>query len=129
MQEIFELSHDGTQFVAEEVTRYETGPNVVMNTATHNDGKRMWLVAGQESHCQLYNIQAKVVTVENGEIPKRAAGFPVREEIRQRRNSVRKDEVPQKRDGIEEIKSGPKPKHKRLNLIIKPSDSIQTDFG
>lgn len=101
----------------------------MMNSGTHNDGKRMWLVAGQESHCQLYNIQAKVVVAENGEIPKKT-GFPTREELRQRRKSERKDEIPLKRENVEEIKDEePKAKHKKLQLIIKPLDSIQTDFG
>ncbi|XP_011504856.1 PREDICTED: prolactin regulatory element-binding protein [Ceratosolen solmsi marchali] len=126
--EIFELSHDGTQFNAEEVTRYETGPNVVMNSATHNDGKRMWLVAGQESHCQLYNIQAKVVVTENGEIPKKSS-FSNKEELRQRRKNEMKEETNTKKESIEDINEESKAKHKKLQLIIKPSDSVQTDFG
>ena len=97
-----------------------------MNSATFNDTKRMWLVAGQESHCQLYNIHAKVVVVANGEIPK---GFPTREELRQRRRSKEKKETPAKRENVEEIKSDEfKAKHKKLQLVITPADSIQTDF-
>lgn len=125
---MFELFHDGNQFVAEEITRYETGPNVVMNSATYNDGKRMWLVAGQESHCQLYNIQSKVVVVENGEIPKKT-GFP-REDLRQRIKKETREEFPTKRENVEDVKDEPsKIKHKKLQLVIKPADSIQTDFG
>lgn len=59
-QEIFELSHNGETFVAEEVVRHETGPTVVMNSATYNDGKHSYLVAGQESHCQLYHVRMSV---------------------------------------------------------------------
>lgn len=32
-----------------------------MNCASFNDGKRTYLVAGQESHCQLYNVRPKVI--------------------------------------------------------------------
>ncbi|KAL7306550.1 hypothetical protein TKK_0001242 [Trichogramma kaykai] len=126
--EIFEISHNGQHFVAEEVTRYETGPNVVMNSATYNNGKKIWLVAGQESHCQLYNIQLKVVTAENGEISKKY-NFPKREDLRQRRKGS-KEEPFLKRENIEDIKNDTiTEKHKKLQLLIKPADSIQTDFG
>ncbi|KAJ8683475.1 hypothetical protein QAD02_019267 [Eretmocerus hayati] len=126
--EVFELSHDGNQFIAEEITRYETGPNVVMNSATFNDGKRVWLVAGQESHCQLYNIQTKVVVVENGEIPRRTS-FSNREDLRQRRKNDKKESSPTKRESVQDIKDDSPKKHKKLQLVMKPADSIQTDFG
>lgn len=58
------MSHNGRQFVAEEVTRHETGGNVVMNSSTYSDGKHTYLVAGQESHCQLYNVNSILVTDE-----------------------------------------------------------------
>lgn len=38
------------------MTRHETGPNVVMNCSVLLGEKRTYLVAGQESHCQLYNV-------------------------------------------------------------------------
>lgn len=105
--------------MAERNTRYETGPNVVMNSATHNDGKKMWLAAGQESHCQVYNIEENVVVVENGKILKKndvSNGEDVRQ--RKKKNTVKKDD---------KIKD--KEFHKKLQLIFKPSDSTQTDFG
>ncbi|XP_015592368.1 prolactin regulatory element-binding protein [Cephus cinctus] len=129
--EIFELSHDGAQFVAEEVTRHETGPSVVMNCTAYNDGKRTWIVAGQESHCQLYNVNTKIITVGNGEILK-PAGITSKDEIRQRRKSERSGvgDAPVKNERIEEIKdNNSNVKHKRLQLLVKPADSIQTDFG
>lgn len=46
--------------MAEEVVRHETGPSVVMNSATFNNGKHTYLVAGQESHCQLYHVRMSV---------------------------------------------------------------------
>lgn len=68
-QEIFEISHDGTHFVAEKVTRCETGNNVVMNSATFYDqGKKTWLVSGQEGVCQLYNIQTKIMNCKKYDI-------------------------------------------------------------
>ncbi|XP_043287876.1 prolactin regulatory element-binding protein [Venturia canescens] len=128
--EIFELSHNGSHFVAEEVTRHETGPSVVMNCASYTDGKRTWLVAGQESHCQLYNVSSKVVHVENGEIPRRNSVLE-KDGLRQRRKSERETtKQNQPKEKVEEMKdSNSNLKSKKLQLVVKPADSIQTDFG
>ncbi|XP_033209035.1 prolactin regulatory element-binding protein [Belonocnema kinseyi] len=128
--EIFELSHDGVQFIAEEVTRHETGPSVVMNCATYNDGKNTWIVAGQESHCQLYSVHSRVVTLENGDIPKKS-GIPNPEGLRQRKKSERSEEnIRNNAERVEEIKdTNFNVKSKKLQLIVKSMDSIQTDFG
>jgi hypothetical protein len=40
--------------------RHETGGKVVMNCACHSDGRKYYLVSGQESHCQLYNVSISV---------------------------------------------------------------------
>ncbi|XP_012529745.2 prolactin regulatory element-binding protein [Monomorium pharaonis] len=130
--EIFELSHNGVHFVAEEVIRHETGPSVVMNCAAHNNGKKTWIVAGQESHCQLYNVNSKVVTSENGELirgPTTAAAS--KDGLRHRRNSERVEEVQSPpKERIEEIKDdNSNVKSKKLQLILKPADSVQTAFG
>ena len=123
------MSHDGVQFIAEEVTRHETGPSVVMNCATYNDGKKTWIVAGQESHCQLYNVHSRVVTLENGEIPKKSGISP--EGLRQRKKSEKSEEnIGNNAERVEEIKdSNFNFKSKKLQLIVKSMDSIQTDFG
>lgn len=91
----------------------------MMNSATHNDGKKMWLAAGQESHCQVYNIEANVIVVENGKIPKMSDDVSNGEDVRQRRRirTISREEI-----NDEEI-------HKKLQLIFKPIDSTQTDFG
>lgn len=122
------MSHNGSQFIAEEVTRHETGPSVVMNCTTYNNEKKIWIAAGQESHCQLYNVSSKVVTVKNGEVIKPASDN-TKENIRQRKNMDKGEEnyVPEER--IEEIKDdNSNIKSKRLQLIVKPLDSVQTDF-
>ncbi|XP_033334554.1 guanine nucleotide-exchange factor SEC12 [Megalopta genalis] len=121
--EIFELSHNGTQFVAEEVTRHETGPSVVMNCTAYNNGKRTWIAAGQESHCQLYNVNTKVITVENGEVIKDTDN--AKEGLIHRK----KAEGSNAKERIEEIKDNSNIKSKKLQLIVKPSDSVQTDFS
>ncbi|XP_015127284.1 prolactin regulatory element-binding protein [Diachasma alloeum] len=127
--EIFELSHDGWGFTAEEVTRHETGPSVVMNCACSSGEKKTYLVAGQESHCQLYDVTSRVVTLENGEILKGTSASTInRENLRQRRKSERSDEINGER--VEEIKdSNANVTHKKLQLVLKPSTSIQTDFS
>lgn len=102
------MSHDGEKFVAEEVVRHETGISVVMNCSTFNDNKHLFLVAGQESHCQLYNVQSVVV---NDEVEVENIGN--NQEIRHRKNKVKTDN---------------NENNKRLKFVIKPSDSVQTDF-
>ncbi|KAK2584263.1 hypothetical protein KPH14_006670 [Odynerus spinipes] len=127
--EIFELSHDGVQFVAEEVTRHETGPTVVMNCATYNDGKRSWIVAGQENHCQLYNVNTKIVNLENGEIIKKATSVK-KDNVRHRKNSETKEETRSKKEKVQEVNDDNcNVKYKKLQLLIKPTDSVQTDFS
>lgn len=129
MQEIFELSHNGAHFIAEEVTRHETGPSVVMNCASHNNGKKTWIVAGQESHCQLYNVNPKVVTSENGELIKGPTAAS-KDGLRHRRNSERVEEAQSPKERIEEIKDdNSNVKSKKLQLVLKSADSVQTAFG
>ncbi|XP_046746071.1 prolactin regulatory element-binding protein [Diprion similis] len=134
--EIFELFHDGVQFVAEEVTRHETGPSVVMNCASHNDGKRTVVVAGQESHCQLYNVNMKIITLENGEVAKGSvtgtgtATAGLRQRRRSERDDAEREKEKLKQERVEEVvDSNSNVRHKKLQLIIKPADSIQTDFS
>lgn len=71
-QEIYEIYHNGQHFVAEEVMRHETGSNVVMNCAVRSTGDHSYLVAGQESHSQLYHVNVKIdsseTASENGRI-------------------------------------------------------------
>lgn len=130
MQEIFELSHNGTHFVAEEVTRHETGPSVVMNCALHNNGKKTWIVAGQESHCQLYNVNHKIITLENGELIKGPIAAANKDGLRHRRNSEKVEEVQSPKEWIEEIKDdNSNVRNKKLQLVLKPADSVQTAFG
>lgn len=127
------MSHNGAHFIAEEVTRHETGPSVVMNCASHNNGKKTWIVAGQESHCQLYNVNSKVVTSENGELIKGsvAAATVNKDGLRHRRNSEKVEEAQShQKDRIEEIKDdNSNVKSKKLQLVLKSADSIQTAFG
>lgn len=131
LQEIFELSHNGAHFIAEEVTRHETGPSVVMNCASYNNGKKTWIVAGQESHCQLYNVNPKVVTLENGELIKKSpAAGTSKDGLRHRKNSEKVEEAQLQNERIEEIKDDNfNVKNKKLQLVLKPADSVQTAFG
>ena len=122
MKEIFELSHNGNNFIAEKITRYETGDNAIMNSAVYNNGKRILYVAGQESHCQLYNIQVKLVQ-ENGEIQKNST--------HQNTDGLRQRKKIEILDGKTNQSFKNENNHKstkKLQFLIKPSDSIQTDF-
>ncbi|XP_070153546.1 guanine nucleotide-exchange factor SEC12 [Polyergus mexicanus] len=126
--EIFELSHNGTHFVAEEVTRHETGPSVVMNCASHRSDNKTWIVAGQESHCQLYNAKFKLITLENGELIKTPTVH--KNDLRHRKNSEKVEESQSQKEKIEEIKdNNSSVKSKKLHLILEPAGSVQTTFG
>ncbi|KAL1123670.1 hypothetical protein AAG570_001443 [Ranatra chinensis] len=119
--EIFELSHDGKRFIAEELGRHETGPKVVMNCATHTTSKHTYLVAGQESHCQLYDVAITVVK-QPPDDAKPANGKIGNNNLRRRRLS---------RSGSSELENkvdGNCNAVKRLQFDFKAMDSIQTDF-
>lgn len=127
--EIFELSHNGVQFVAEEVSRHETGPAVVMNCATYNDSKRSWIVAGQENHCQLYKVNNKIVNLENGEIIRKAANVK-NDNVRHRKGTETKEEAVSKKERVQDVKDdNSNVKCKKLQLLIEPVESVQTDFS
>lgn len=103
---------------------------MVMNCASHNNGKKTWIVAGQESHCQLYNVNSKVVTLENGELIKGPAAGTSKDGLRHRRNSERVEEIQSQNERLEEIKDDNfNIRNKKLQLVLKPADSVQTAFG
>ncbi|CAH1991477.1 unnamed protein product [Acanthoscelides obtectus] len=81
-----------------------------MNCSTFTDNKHTYLVAGQESHCQLYNVNSILVkeqnVIENGIHP----------DLKQRKNKVK-----EKTDANKNLQ-------KKLKFVITPSDSVQTDF-
>lgn len=105
--------------------RHETGSNVVMNCAVAHDNCRSYLVAGQESHCQLYHVNMKIIDEEEF-IKQKHQQNGLTDNLRNRRNS-------QKPSGLDKI---PTPSTntttdsnaKRIKFEIKPGDSIQTDF-
>ncbi|CAK1603566.1 unnamed protein product [Parnassius mnemosyne] len=116
--EIFELSHNGTKFVAEEVMRHETGPNVVMNCSVRNAQGRTYLCAGQESHCQLYRVNVRMVDAAE----MRRGSFRAENGlVRRRRRTVSEN------DNISKTESTTV--EKRISFEIRPCDSVQTDFG
>lgn len=59
---------DGETFNAKEVLRYETNGNVVMNCAVLTKNKQTYLVAGQESHCQLFKVKCCVCNDGNDNV-------------------------------------------------------------
>lgn len=135
--EIYEIYHNGQRFVAEEIVRHETGANVVMNFAVKNTDRRSYLLAGQESHCQMYFVNPRVV-IEGEEPPdgpgkkKSPVERPNENGVRRRGGSIHAAEP----SGVEDLANGrrtsmeddAKAFKKRIRFDIKASDSIQTDF-
>lgn len=124
-QEIFELSHDSERFVAEEIIRHETGPSVVMNCSAVNLNRHLYLVAGQETHCQLYNVNFKIVNaseLRRGSVK----AENINNYLRKRRNTLSKDK---EEDSSKKDTNSNNYSEKRINFEIRPADSIQTDFG
>lgn len=83
-----------------------------MNCSVFSDSKHCYLVAGQESHCQLYNVNSVLVTDESKVETLSNNHSEVRE---------RKPKAKQKTDNNKNVK-------KTLKFIMNPSDSVQTDF-
>lgn len=82
-----------------------------MNCSVFSENKHCYLVAGQESHCQLYNVNSVLVTDESKT-----------ETIGNNHVRERKPKTKQKTDNNKNVK-------KTLKFIINPSDSVQTDFS
>lgn len=108
-----------------------------MNCAVQSNEHQSFLVAGQESHCQLYNVNVEIEgdenAFENGHVETLS---PL---IGQRRNSeknVRKRK-PSADSGANRRNSSSKKDHsnsnqndeRRLSFEIQANDSIQTDFS
>lgn len=101
--------------------RYETGPNVVMTSAVRSAGNRIFLTAGQESHCQLYRVNIKMV--DPAEM--RRGSFRAENGLVRRRRRT----VSENNDNIPKKDSNSNTTEKRISFEIRPSDSVQTDFG
>lgn len=83
-----------------------------MNCSVFSDNKHSYLVAGQESHCQLYNVSSVLVSNE----PEIETIGNSHSEVRER-----KPKAKEKTDN-NNLK-------KKLKFVVSPSDSIQTDFN
>lgn len=135
--EIFELSHDGKRFIVEEMVRHETGSVVVMNCACYSNSKRTFLVAGQESHCQLYNVSFDIVNRRRTTSVSSNDPHQVGEtNLRRRGSRVRGTSVSEDHPSVTKEKDKEKEKvnknsneFRHLEFHIKPVDSVQTDFS
>lgn len=106
--------------MAEEVMRHETGPNVVMTCSVMTHKNRTYLTAGQESHCQLYKVNIRMVDAAE----MRRGSFRAENGlVRRRRRTVSEN------DNISKKDSNSNTSDKRISFEIRPSDSVQTDFG
>lgn len=122
--------------MAEEVIRHETGENVVMNCAVRSNGAHSYLVAGQESHCQLYHVNFKIDnndSTKNGRIETlkpllgRKSSAVLEEHtsnVRNRRAS--KSFTDTKANGPTDSNQN---ENRRLHIDIKAGDLTQTDFS
>ncbi|CAB3376453.1 Hypothetical predicted protein [Cloeon dipterum] len=119
--EIFEVSHDGENFVGEAALTHDTGSNAVMNCACHTDGRKYFLVCGQESHCQLYNANISV-TKESDVIHNKDDKKDEKSGIRQRKSVSNGSNPNQRTDSNSNA-------FKKLQFKINLGDSIQTDFS
>lgn len=85
-----------------------------MNCSTYSSNTHSYLVAGQESHCQLYNV--KSVLVEN--IEDKVEEVSDHSNVRRRKDSFKQQE-----------KAADNNRNtKKLTFVLSPADSIQTDF-
>ncbi|KAH8297936.1 hypothetical protein KR018_001244 [Drosophila ironensis] len=134
--EIYELYHNGSHFCAEEVLRHETGANVVMNFAVRNGGRRGYLCAGQEAHCQMYYVQPRVESEEesNGKAGNEAKPAERPHENGNLRQRNAGNSGHSGHSGVESLANGHKPagdilrQAQRLRFDIQAADVVQTDF-
>lgn len=59
--------YDGENCHVQEILRYDTGNDVVMNFAVHNINSFSYLAAGQEGQCHLYKLKCCVSSEEIGD--------------------------------------------------------------
>lgn len=127
--EIYEIYHNGERYVADEIVRHETGPTVVMNCAIKNDEKRTLLVAGQESHCQMYLVNPIICSADSDFIGGKTETL---DSIRKRKNvSYQPQHNGQPASPKAEQKPGETDKEhfrRHIRFEIKTADSVQTDF-
>lgn len=113
--------------MASEIIRHETGANVVMNCAVTSDGRRSYLVAGQESHCQLYHVNTKIVDEDEAAAADSSKKEDQPSTLRHRKGSSAKPS-----SGVESVvpdaRTDANANSKQIRFEIKSSDSIQTDF-
>ncbi|XP_035777601.1 prolactin regulatory element-binding protein-like [Anopheles albimanus] len=132
--EIYEIYHDGEKYVADEVLRHETGPTVVMNCAVKTDEKRTLLMAGQESHCQMYLVNTSIdygdqtgSSPATGKPDLSAEGLRKRRSISQQRSNQQSTEEGEKAGKKVSTEETGVPR-KQIRFDIKTADSVQTDF-
>ncbi|XP_055637882.1 prolactin regulatory element-binding protein [Toxorhynchites rutilus septentrionalis] len=127
--EIYEIYHNGEKYVADEVIRHETGPTVVMNCAIKNDEKRTLLVAGQESHCQMYFVNP-IISSTDGEVcggrTETIDGVRKRKNIsyQPQANGQINQQATEKKNNVEQKEHI----RQQIHFEIKTGDSVQTDF-
>lgn len=135
MQELFELGHDGKQFYVEDRVRHDTGDNVVMNCDVHSSGTKIYVVAGQENHSQLYKILGEFQTANGNVKSNHDSENPVDSTVRKRKENVKKKE--ESKNNLKETITKNKNKvdkdipsqngvEKKLRFAFKTLDSVQT---
>lgn len=116
--------------------RHETGTNVVMNCAVRNIGNHSYLVAGQGSHCQLYNVNFFCETMpENGRIETLKPllgrkGSATADELNLRNRKATRDPSASRRFSKSKVDSNSdaSSENRCIRFEIKAGDLTQTDF-
>lgn len=128
--EIYEIYHNGEHFVAEEIQRHETGRQIVMNMSMTQAERKILLVAGQESHNQMFIVTPRVGQLPPQEAPSKANRRESTTEVRQRkRTESTSNDTPSKAQATPRKESTSSLDMKRVYFDIKSGDSIQTDFS
>lgn len=120
-----------------------------MNFAVRNDGRRSYLCAGQESHCQMYFVNPRVVSEDGKEeisVTQETGGHKSPNDLHSNDNGIRQRRLPAT-SGVEDVPNGHVPAgsggqesknqskqdqnanlKRILKFDIKAADSVQTDF-
>jgi len=127
---IYQLGFCGSTCTATEIGKHDTGTVAIMNFTTHCDatGQKMYIVAGQDGHSQLYFISKKFEIVRSlsySDNNDKDVGMP---RMRQRKPENVPAESSSGETRRNSVRNGTL-SQKKLRMFAHPMDSVQTDMS
>jgi len=131
---VCEIGYENNEYVAYEVQRHSTRPSAIMNCAmgSLNNGKRIFLAAGRDENCQIYQLRLGSKS-QGREAESKELIPPVNEDdtseskMRKRQKSGQSNgEIPNRKKGSPVKRSA---ENTEFVFDIKALEFVQTDFS